>query len=376
METLALRLLTYKACLAAVWSDDAMSCEERKHLASLIEQLAEGEEERAVFRQHSLAELTPALVLEQVAALPEPERRAVFERCLAVLAADKRLDASDMKFLSKLRAACGVGRPAYWARLWSLRGEGVRLVSRRRVAAWAASLFLVLSLFGPARVTPKGAPSGREVRIRALDAAPRSAGSGLEPELIYRFVSASFATIEVSVDGKPSYSGSASVLGDDEAGDLYLLTNRHVVKHKVRRGSVVTYRARFLKDETHDAVLDFMSAKADLAVLRLARPGGDHPALTLRPRSALAVGQRVFALGSPLGLKATFTGGIISALRDDSLQTDATVDHGSSGGPLLDAEGRLCGVITKGSAKKNYNFALYADAVVGMLAERAAHSAR
>ncbi len=192
----------------------------------------------------------------------------------------------------------------------------------------------------------------------------------MEPELVYRFVSASFATVEVLVDGQPEYAGSASVLGDDEAGDLYLLTNRHVVKHKVRRGAVVTYRARFLKDENHDAALDFMSAKEDLAVLRLTRPGGDHPALTLRPRSALAVGQRVFALGSPLGLKATFTAGIISALRDDSLQTDATVDHGSSGGPLLDAEGRLCGVITRGNAKKNYNFAIYADAVADMLAER------
>ncbi|TBR26219.1 trypsin-like serine protease [bacterium] len=370
MEPLAVRLLVYKACLAAVWSDDAMSAEERKHLASLIEQLAEGEEERAVFRQHSLAELTPHLVLEQVAALPEPERRAVFERCLAVLAADKRLDSSDRRFLWELRAACGVGRVDTWRRLWALRGEGVRLFGPRAVARALLLSLVALWALSPGRVAPKALPSGREVRIRTPDAAPEAAGAGLQPELVYRFVEASFATVEVLVDGQRRFGGSASVLGDDEAGELYLLTNRHVVKQRVSKGSTLTFRVRFPKDEVRPAVLDFMSKDKDLAVLRVAAPAGDHPALTLRPRAGLAVGQRVYALGSPHGLEATLTGGLISALREKSLQTDATVDHGSSGGPLLDAEGRLCGVVTEGNAKKNYSFAIYADAVLEALAER------
>lgn len=370
MEALAVRLLVYKACLAAVWSDEAMSPQERKHLSSLIEQLAQGEEERAVFRQHSLAELTPHLVLEQVAALPEADRRAVFERCLAVLAADRRLDSSDRRFLSELRAACGVGRLEYWRRLWALRGEGVRLVGPRAAFKALAALFIALWVLSPARVAVRPESSGREVRIRAPDAAPEAAGAGLAPELVYRFVEASFATVEVLVDGEPQVRGSASVLGDDEAGALYLLTNRHVVKQSARKGSAVTYRVRFAKDEVHAAALDFMSADKDLAVLRVAAPAGDHPALTLRPRAGLAVGQRVYALGSPHGLEATLTAGIVSALREKSLQTDATVDHGSSGGPLLDSEGRLCGVVTESNPKKNYSFAIYADAVVEALAER------
>lgn len=376
MEPLAVRLLTYKACLAAVWSDGAMSGEERRHLASLIEQLAEGEEERAVFRQHSLAEITPRLVLDQVSDLPEADKKAVFERCLEVLAADRRLSAADRGFLADLRRACGIRLFDYWGRLWALRGQGVSLIERRRLAAYLVLLFVLSRAGGIGTSVPKPSPSGREVRVRALDAAASPAGAGLAPELVYRFVEGSFATVEVLVDGSPTVQGSASVIGDDEAGDLYLLTNRHVVRQRAPRGAAVSLRVRFLKDEVREAVLDFVSDKADLAVLRVRSPAGDHPALTLRPREALAVGQKVYALGSPLGLKATFTGGIISALREDMLQTDATVDHGSSGGPLVDAEGRLCGVVTRGNEKKNYAFAHYADAVLEALAERRRRSSR
>jgi S1-C subfamily serine protease len=373
-ETLAVRLLVFKACLAAAWADSVMTVSERRQLSGLIEQLAEGEEERAVFRHHSLAELAPAAVLEQVCALPASEKKAVFERCLAVLSVDRRLNSLNLAFLRELRHASGVGRWAFYRRLWGLRGEGVRIDFVRR-AAFVAALIgagaLIMRTHDHARVKPQGISSGREILIAPVDSAPETPSSQLPAETVYRSVRDSFATIEVLEDGEPSVQGSASVLGTDSSGDLYLLTNRHVVQQSVPAATKLTYRARFLSDGAPEVSLDFVSDRADLAVLRLARPVENRPSLALRPRAALAVGQRVFALGSPHGLKATFTAGIISALRDDSLQTDAVMDPGSSGGPLLDSEGRLCGVVTRvWNNGKNFGFALYADDVLALLAER------
>ena len=77
--------------------------------------------------------------------------------------------------------------------------------------------------------------------------------------------------------------------------------------------------------------------------------------LPLADSSALAVGDPVVAIGSPFGLEGTVTAGIVSALGrqiealngftiNDTIQTDAAINHGNSGGPLLDLEGRVVGV--------------------------------
>jgi S1-C subfamily serine protease len=77
-----------------------------------------------------------------------------------------------------------------------------------------------------------------------------------------------------------------------------------------------------------------------------------------------------YAIGSPIGLENTFTAGVVSALRESYLQTDATTYYGSSGGPLVDQRGALCAVVTKGHKTKDYNFALYSDIVLEVLEER------
>ncbi|MBI2361900.1 MAG: trypsin-like peptidase domain-containing protein, partial [Elusimicrobia bacterium] len=115
-------------------------------------------------------------------------------------------------------------------------------------------------------------------------------------------------------------------------------------------------------------------AQSMASITQLALPDPSAPStfrLTRCASGAMPTGaSSVFALGSPHGLEHTFTAGIISALREDSLQTDATAAPGSSGGPLLDAQGRLAGVMTRSHAKKDYSFALYADAVLDALSER------
>src|SRR5207248_11330838 len=96
--------------------------------------------------------------------------------------------------------------------------------------------------------------------------------------------------------------------------------------------------------------------ESDVAVLKLDRTG--LPAVQFGDSDQVAVGDPVLAMGSPLALTNTVTSGIVSALdrtieADDpggptrycaAIQTDAAVNHGNSGGPLLDGGGRVIGV--------------------------------
>ena len=95
-----------------------------------------------------------------------------------------------------------------------------------------------------------------------------------------------------------------------------------------------------------------MAAEADIALLKI--NAGEHPLPYVRfgDSDKVRVGNRVFAIGSPLGFDGTVTSGIISALNrnieespfDDYLQTDAAINHGNSGGPLVDMAGEVIGM--------------------------------
>ena len=93
----------------------------------------------------------------------------------------------------------------------------------------------------------------------------------------------------------------------------------------------------------------------DIAVLRIDAPKALLEPLRLANSSAVAVGDQVLAFGSPFGLEGTVTSGIVSALHremtapnnytiTDTIQTDAAINHGNSGGPLLDGRGHVIGV--------------------------------
>jgi S1-C subfamily serine protease len=138
--------------------------------------------------------------------------------------------------------------------------------------------------------------------------------------------------------------GSGLVL----APDGYVLTNHHVAGGagpiRVRFGSGVAKAERVGSDE-----------RTDLAVLRA--EAQDLAALPLADSRKLKVGQIVVAIGNPLGFERSVTMGVVSALYrnlptpgggmfDGLVQTDAAVNPGNSGGPLLDAEGQVVGVTT------------------------------
>ena len=135
-------------------------------------------------------------------------------------------------------------------------------------------------------------------------------------------------------------------------GDGLMLTNAHVV------GESETVWATFEDGTETEATVLGRDDSTDLAVLRAGEvPDGVRP-LDLGSSRSLTVGDPVIAIGNPFGLERTATAGIVSALKriirapngfeiQNVVQTDAAINRGSSGGPLLDASGRVVGVNTQ-----------------------------
>ena len=127
-----------------------------------------------------------------------------------------------------------------------------------------------------------------------------------------------------------------------------ILTNNHVIDNAQRVEVMLSdkhkYKAQVIGvDKNHD-----------LALLKISAPNL-VPAV-LSESNGLTVGQRVYAIGNPFGLQGTMTRGIISSIRsirgpqnnpiEDAIQTDAAVNPGNSGGPLLNSKGEVIGITT------------------------------
>lgn len=126
------------------------------------------------------------------------------------------------------------------------------------------------------------------------------------------------------------------------------LTNAHVV------GDASQVDVAMLDGTKYKAKVVGIDKKTDLAVLKLEAGGKTFTHLTLADSDEARVGDWVVAVGSPFGLQATVTSGIISAKArhigagpyDDFIQTDAAINPGNSGGPLVDMRGQVVGINT------------------------------
>ncbi len=361
------QLTLVRACVAASWSDGSMAVEERDALSHLIDSVARTEAERDRLRRQALQDLDRPTVLEDVGRLPARERRLVFDRVVDMLRRDRRVGRAERRYLAALRRRCGIG-------FWEYRLLSARLLSRTRRVLGAAGLLALIAAAALLWVAARDdlAPPV-EMTVHPALVMPQydPAAPVLDPESLYQRVRRSAVTVLVLVDGRTVASGSGAVIGVDAGHTFYVLTNRHVVYAEIAARHELAYDVEFENGARFHGQLDSYSRSHDLALLAvLGVPLWAEP-VAMRPSAELRVGQPVYALGSPLGLRHTFTAGVISALRPDAIQTDATVTAGSSGGPLFDAHGFLCGVVTSAHPSKDLAFALYADEVLAMLGARA-----
>jgi len=201
------------------------------------------------------------------------------------------------------------------------------------------------------------------------------------------FIAAAHSAIEATVhitiqnhnDGNPLESftqpGSGSGSGVLISPDGYLITNYHVVERAGQIKVTLSNKRVFL------ARLVGADAASDLAVLKIDSKG--LPFLLYGDSEALKPGQWVLAIGYPLDLETTVTAGIVStkkSLQDfpggtgthneglrSFIQTDAVINHGNSGGPLVNIEGRLVGInsyfASRTGAYTGYSFAIPANTV-------------
>ncbi|ALG14598.1 serine protease [Kibdelosporangium phytohabitans] len=161
------------------------------------------------------------------------------------------------------------------------------------------------------------------------------------------------SVVSIELHG-PNASGVGSGAVIDGQG--YIITNNHVIENAAK-DTAIKMTAVFQDGSRADAKVVGRDPKTDLAVIKV--QVNNPTVLQFGDSESLQVGDTVIAVGSPLGLSNTFTEGIVSALHRprlipngggdppvayDAIQTDASINRGNSGGPLVDATGALVGI--------------------------------
>jgi S1-C subfamily serine protease len=217
--------------------------------------------------------------------------------------------------------------------------------------------------------------SVRRTKVNVVEGLGRS--GGFDASAIYRRLSPGVVTVIADMGAPGGQGGLGSGFVIDGQG--FVVTNAHVVRGdppKLERPSAVYVSfpdgnrvpARIIGDDLN----------ADVALLKIDPAGLTLTPLRLGSSAHLVVGSPVAAIGSPFGQDQSLSVGVISALNRDidsltqfkignAIQTDAAINHGNSGGPLLDAHGRVIGINSQiestGGGGEGVGFAVPADIV-------------
>ena len=231
------------------------------------------------------------------------------------------------------------------ARLLRLAALGVLIAL---AAYWAGSRWgprqpIQVEAYPAAQTTPVSAPRSEQltpdeaVNVKIYSQAAPAVANIVTRALEY----------DVFFDPVP-VSGAGSGFLFDPRG--YILTNHHVIEGaqqiEVMLGDRTHYTARVVGSDERN----------DVALIKIDPPRGKQlPFLSMGDSDRLQVGQSVLAIGNPFGFESTLTTGVVSALRrtvqtgpqtfiDGAVQTDAAINQGNSGGPLLNTHGEVIGI--------------------------------
>jgi S1-C subfamily serine protease len=227
------------------------------------------------------------------------------------------------------------------------------------------ALILVLGAFWVgARYGPRQSEDVEARRLNSANSLKLASASDHSDQLtedeainvrIYRQASPAVANILTKTTGYDFFldpvpvEGAGSGFVIDPRG--YILTNFHVVEN--------TQSIEVILGDKSRAPAKFIGAdeRNDVALIKIDPKGKQLVALPLGDSSTLQVGQKVLAIGDPFGFQSTLTTGVVSALGrtvqtsektfiDDAIQTDASINRGNSGGPLIDSHGDVIGINT------------------------------
>jgi putative serine protease PepD len=190
-------------------------------------------------------------------------------------------------------------------------------------------------------------------QVPVTSAEPAASTSPLSVAQVYNQAHRAVVEITVSSSQADPFGGQeqqrAQGSGFVSDSDGHIVTNEHVVD------GASSVSVRFWNGDTYRATVVGSDPSTDLAVIKVDAPESVLHPLTLADSSRVQVGDAAIAIGSPFGLEETVTSGIVSALHremqapnrftiNDSIQTDAAINHGNSGGPLLNSSGQVIGV--------------------------------
>jgi putative serine protease PepD len=237
-------------------------------------------------------------------------------------------------------------------------GHPTRLAAMLAVGVVAGAVSVGgLEAVHPFGQTQKASTAGA-VSVTTTDVARTAAQ--YDAETIYKRDSPGVVDITVTQAGSqgagispfgPGGGGSAKAEGSgfvyDQNGDI--VTAAHVVD------GATAISVRFKDGTTAKATLVGADASSDTAVIKVGASAAQLTPLALADSSAVLPGEGVVAIGSPFGYEQSITGGIVSAVDRDiqapngysipnTIQTDAAINHGNSGGPLIDASGKVVGI--------------------------------
>ena len=241
--------------------------------------------------------------------------------------------------------------------VWSLTGTG-RIPVPAEAALW----------------TESGGAGGREdPDLIRLDQAFVRLAKGLRPAVVQINVQAERGTEYNLPEGHPPLPqgerpavGSGIILSTDG----YVLTNHHVVE---QAGEI---EVQLMDDRRFPAKVVGKDARTDLALLKIEASG--LPVLPLGDSDKLEVGELVLAIGNPFGLDHSVSLGIVSRkgralggpeVFDDYIQTDASVNPGNSGGPLINMRGEVIGINTAIIPNRRVAFAIPVNLAKSLLPE-------